>query len=397
MDGDELSGGDLTRMAILALLGRDGPASRATIARELDMSPATVTQVTRRLIEQQLVEPLSFEPSEGGRPGQLIGLIAGAGHAIGVKLALDHLALVDVRLDGTVVATRTDDYDARARSAVEDLIAALETFVRGGGTRLLGIGIGVPGFVGRPDVGDVVADVLGWDQLPLGSHLRRSIGVPVLIENDVKALAVAERLFGLGRSRRSFVVVTIGRGVGFASVSEGVVQRGSHGGAGELGHVVVSSNGPACACGSRGCLEAYVGADGLLSSARDVGAIRSGQGFDRLLAAADRGDAKAREVLARAGQRLGAAVAPAIAALDPEVIIVGGEGTTHWRHWDQAFRRTLVRRLPHALRDVAVEVDEWDDYSWARGAAAIVLATPFDRHAPAGEQRTEVLARLHGT
>jgi predicted NBD/HSP70 family sugar kinase len=254
----------------------------------------------------------------------------------------------------------------------------------------------VPGVVTRPDVGDVVAHVLGWDNIRLGGQLRRATGVPVLIENDVKSLAVAERLFGRGRERKSFALVTIGRGVGFASVVDGALRRGAHGGAGEIGHVVVANNGAPCACGSRGCLEAYVGVDGLIAAGKSAGLLRGGQGVDRLVTLADRGNVTARDLFARAAQRLGTAIAPAIAVLDPEVILVGGEGTAAWRHWDDAFRRSLSRRLPQSMREMPMEVDEWDEYSWARGAAAIVLATPFDQHGLAGRQRTQVLARLHG-
>jgi predicted NBD/HSP70 family sugar kinase len=396
MHHDDVGGSDLSRIAVLALLGRDGPASRATVARELDLSPATVSQVTRRLIQQGVIEPLYFAPSEGGRPGQLLGLVADAGRAVGVKLAADHLILVDVRLDGLVLATKTESFDALAADAIPRLLASLGTFLHTGGARLLGVGVCVPGVVARPDVGDVDADVLGWVGMPLGRDLRKAIGVPVLIENDVKALAVAERLYGLGRSRRSFVVVTIGRGVGFACVNNGLLERGSQGGAGELGHVVVSNNGPPCACGQRGCLEAYIGADGLVAAGRVAGLLRAGQGLDRLVDLADRGEAPARQIFARAGQRLAHAIAPAIAALNPEVLLVAGEGTASWQHWDTAFRTSLERRLPAWMRGTPVEVDQWDESSWARGAAAIVLATPFDRNALAGQQRLQVLARLHG-
>ena len=396
MNDDDVGGSDLTRIAVLALLGRDGPASRATVARELDLSPATVSQVTKRLIQQGVIEPLYYAPSEGGRPGQLLGLVADAGRAVGVKLAADHLILVDVRLDGLVLATRTESFDALAPDAISRLLASLEAFLGTGGASLLGVGVCVPGGVARPDVGDVDADVLGWAAMPLGRDLRRAVGVPVLIENDVKAFAVAQRLYGVGRSRRSFVVVTIGRGVGFACVNSGVLERGSHGGAGELGHVVVSNNGPQCACGQRGCVEAYIGADGLVAAGRAAGLLRAGQGLDHLAALADRGEAAARQVFARAGQRLAYAIAPAIAALNPELLLVAGEGTASWQHWDTAFRASLSRRLPSWMRGIPVEIDQWDESSWARGAAAIVLATPFDRNALAGQQRLQVLARLHG-
>ena len=396
MKGDGVVGGDLTRMAVLALLGQHGPASRATIARELELSPPTVSQVTRRLIQQGVLQPLEYEPSEGGRPGQLLGLVSTAGRAVGVKLAVDHLILVDVSLDGQVVSTRNEPYNAFAPDAMERLVASVRSFSKPRTDGLLGIGVGVPGVVERPDVGDVDAAVLGWSAMPLGRHLRAAVGIPVLIENDVKALAVAERLYGRGRSRRSFVVITIGRGVGFASVADGTLQRGARGGAGELGHVTVSPGGAPCACGRRGCLEAYVGDAGLVAAARAAGVLRSGQGLGRLTELADRGDAKARQVYSTAAQRLARAVAPAIAALDPEVVIIAGEGTSSWPHYEKAFRGTLAKLLPPSISDTPVEVDEWDESSWARGAGAIVLATPFDRHAVAGAQRRQVLARLHG-
>ncbi len=396
MEDDGIAGSDLTRMEVLAFLGREGPASRATMARELDLSPATVSQVTRRLIRQGVVEPLYFAPSEGGRPGQLLGLVGDAGRAVGAKLAADHVVLVDVRLDGQVTESQAEPFDAMAPDAVEKLMALLGSFLQAGRAQLLGVGVCVPGVVDHPDVGDVNAEVLGWARMPLGTHLRKSLDVPVLVENDVKALAVAERLFGRGRSRPNFAVLTVGRGVGFASVCNGVLQRGSNGGAGEIAHVVVSPNGAQCACGQRGCLEAYVGAEGLAVAGRAAGVLKAAQGVERLKSLADSGDARAREIFARAAQRLAQALAPAIAALNPDALLVAGEGTDSWQHWDTSFRSSLARRLPNWMRDIPVELDEWDDTSWARGAAALVLAAPFDRNAVAGEQRLRVLARLHG-
>ena len=105
---------------------------------------------------------------------------------------------------------------------------------------------------------------------------------------------------------------------------------------------------------------------------------------------------QARELFARAGQRLAQAIAPAIAALNPELVLVAGEGTVFWQYWDSAFRNGLAKRLPGWMRDLPIEVDQWDESSWAGGAAAIVLATPFDRNAIVGHQRLQVLARLHG-
>jgi predicted NBD/HSP70 family sugar kinase len=390
-----IESGDLTRMAILALIGQRGPTSRAMMVRDLDLSPATVSQATKWLIQRGVLEALDFEPSIGGRPAQLLGLVATAGHAIGVKVATDHLAIVDVRLDGEVVASRFEAFDVMAPDPVERLAASLRSFSADASSPLLGIGVAVPGIVSRPDVGSVDAAVLGWTGMPVGKRLRAHLETPIIVENDVKALAIAERLYGRGRTRRNFVVLTIGRGVGFASVSEGVLRRGAGGGAGEIGHVVMSATGPICACGSRGCLEAYVSADGLVTAARIAGILRGSEHLEHLTRLADDGG-PAAGIFASAAQRLAKAIAATVAALDPEVVLIAGEGVAGWRHWDVAFRSTLAKHLPASVRDVPVEVDTWDDTSWARGAAAIVLATPFDRNAPAGRQRPHVLGRLHG-
>ncbi|MHB1973290.1 MAG: ROK family protein [Acidimicrobiales bacterium] len=397
MNEPGIEGGELTRMAVLALIGQRGPTSRAVLGRELDLSSATVSQVTKWLIERGVLEPLDFEPSIGGRPAQLLGLVATAGHAVGVKVAADHLAIVDVRLDGQVVNARNEAFDVMAPDALVCLAQSLRSFIGTSEPPLLGIGVGVPGIVTRPDVGTVDAAVLNWVDMPVGRQLRKELDTPILVENDVKALAIAERLYGRGRTRRNFVVITVGRGVGFASVADGVLRRGASGGAGEIAHAVLNATGPVCACGSRGCLEAYVGAEGLVTAGRVAGVLRGREGLDHLVEAADKGNGEASAVFSRAAQRLARAVATTIAALDPEVVLVAGEGTASWRHWDGPFRSSLAKHLPTSMRELPVEVDSWEDTSWARGAAAIVLATPFDRDALAGRQRSHVLARLHGS
>ncbi|WP_344877290.1 ROK family transcriptional regulator, partial [Nonomuraea antimicrobica] len=249
--------GDLTRTAILALLGTIGPLSRSEIARELDLSPATVTQLTKELIGHGMLEELDLKPSRGGRPAQRVGLVGSAGRALGVKVMAEHLVLVDVRLDGEVLGSWEIPHDPAAPDALDQLAGAVESVVRevSGVPPLLGIGVGVPGSVDDQAVGTVNAPTLGWQAMPVGERLRRRLDLPVLVENDVNALAAAERLYGRGRTHQDFLVLTIGRGVGAAIVTNGRVYRGARGGAGEFGHLPVDPAGPRCGCGARGCLE----------------------------------------------------------------------------------------------------------------------------------------------
>ncbi|GAA4532791.1 ROK family transcriptional regulator [Nonomuraea ferruginea] len=399
--------GDLTRTAILALLGTVGPLSRSEIARELDVSPATVTQLTRELMGHGMVEELDLKPSRGGRPAQRLGLVGGAGHALGVKVTADHLVLVDVRLDGEVLGSWVRPFDPGAADAPGDLADAIESVLSAitDGPPLLGVGVGVPGGVDDQGVGTVNAPTLGWQAMPVGERLRRRLNLPVLVENDVNALAAAQRLYGRGRTHRDFLVLTIGRGVGAAIVADGRVYRGARGGAGEFGHLCVDPRGPACGCGARGCLEAFVGSAGLLAAAR----ARSGDApvpdgvADPLGAvaalgrAAVGGDPVACEVFAEAGEILGRATAGLVNVVDPEVVVVLGEGTADWPFWQVGFDRALRAQLYPGRRDISVEVESWDETSWAQGAAALVLATPFDAAGAAGEQGRLVRARLIGT
>lgn len=391
------AGRDLTQTAVLALLGRAGPMSRADVARELEISPPTVTQVVRRLLEQAMVQELDQAPSRGGRRGQLIGLVGTAARAIGVKVAADHVVIVEARLDGSVLASHTLDFDARAPEAVGRLAVALRPFVEEqADIPLLGLGVGVPGVVDSPDSGRIEAPTLGWHDVPLGRHLHGALGLPVLVENDVKALTVAEQLFGRGRRHRDFLVLTIGSGVGLGIVVGGSVYRGSRGGAGEFGHFPVDPRGALCACGNRGCLETVIGATGLVRAAQAAGVLRAGQGVDRLQELADRGDARARSIYADAARLLAKAVAALVTVLDPELVIVLGEGAAAWQHWDEAFRAGLVGSIPAPMSQTPIEVEPWDDSAWAQGAAAIVLATPLDLAGLAGRQTDLVLARFHG-
>ncbi|MFI6813494.1 ROK family protein [Nonomuraea sp. NPDC050328] len=390
--------GDLTRTAILALLGTLGPLSRTDIARELDLSPATVTQLTRELIGAGMLEELDLKPSRGGRPAQLLGLIGAAGRALGVKVTADHLVLVDVRLDGVVLGSWERPFDPASPHALDELADAVEATLGAlsDGPPLLGLGVGVPGAVDDQAAGTVNAPTLGWQGMPVGERLRRRLKLPVLVENDVNALAAAERLYGRGRTHRDFLVLTIGRGVGAAIVTDGRVYRGARGGAGEFGHVPVAEDGPRCGCGSTGCLEAFVGTAGLLAAAgeQDLGPVAS---VDELGRAAAEGSRAALGVFAEAGAILGRATAGLINVVDPEVVVVLGEGVAHWPFWQPGFDRAVRAQLMPGRRDISIEVEAWDETSWAQGAAALVLATPFDAAGAAGEQGRLVRARLIGT
>ena len=388
---------DLNRAAIFRMIVSEGPIARAGIAKQLGLSPATVTAVTRELLEQGLVRVAKSVPS-GGRPALLLELVGRAASALGVKLAPDHVVGVRVDLEAEVLERFEAPFRPAAGTALADLAAILRRWMGDleSGPPLLGIGLGVSG-VFDAQTGTLDSPILGWRGVPLARELESALGLPVVVDNDVNTLAVAERLYGRGIATENFLTVTIGRGVGLGIVAGGDIYRGFRGGAGEFGHVCVEEDGQLCTCGKRGCLETVIGDPALVAAARARRVIGPRQGIGRLLEAADAGDLQARQIYRNAGATLGRALADLVNVLSPELVLVGGEGTQAWRHvfdgFDEAYRANVFAPLGY----VPVEVDPWDDAKWAVGAATLVLRASFAAPQDQGDgdsvrARLEVLA-----
>ena len=388
---------DLNRAAIFKLIGSSGPIARAQIARQLGLSPATVTAVTRELLDQGLVRVVDRSQARRGRPALLLEVVGGAAAAFGAKVAPDHAVGVRVDLEGEVLERFEASFDASAPDAVEQLGDLLSGWLdeASSAVPLLGVGLGVSGVVDGAH-GTLDSPLLGWRDVPLAGLLAERLGLPVYVDNDVNTLAVAERLHGRGREVEHFVTVTIGRGVGLGIVAGGDIYRGHGGGAGEFGHTTAVANGPHCSCGKRGCLESVVADPALVASARRARLLKRDEGIERLTALADAGNARACQIFATAGETLGRAVGDLANVLSPELVLVSGEGTRAWPHMLASFDGAFRAALFGPLRGVRVEVDPWDDARWAVGAATLVLrasfAAPLDSETRPGDGRMEVVA-----
>jgi predicted NBD/HSP70 family sugar kinase len=387
---------DLNRSAILRLIGSSRPIARAEIAQRLGLSPATVTSITRELIDSGLVRVAERAPSGGGRPALLLELVGGAATALGVKIAPDHTVGVTVDLDGVVYRTFEERADLTSHDALDTVSEVLGRWLDEAGERapLLGVGLGVPGVVDR-EAGAVTAPLMDWRDLPLRDRLQAELRTPVLVDNDVNTLAVSESLYGRGRGAESFVAVTLGRGVGLGIVAGGDIYRGFGGGAGEFGHVTADADGPLCTCGKRGCLEALVADPALVAQARERHVIGRSGTIETLRRKASSGDAGALAIFERAGELLGRHVAGLVNILCPQLVLVSGEGTQGWSYLADSFDASLRKNLFPPFGGVAVEVDPWDDAKWAIGAAALVLRATFTPLVDGREDELATRAWLH--
>jgi predicted NBD/HSP70 family sugar kinase len=238
------------------------------------------------------------------------------------------------------------------------------------------LGVAVSGDVDRASGLVRYSPFLRWRDVPLANLLAEATGLAVTVENDVKALTVAEQWFGEGVGASSFAVVTVGTGIGCGLVVNGDLVAGAHGVAGEIGHVPVGGDASACHCGGTGCVEAIASTDAIVTAAR----LATGEPdltVDAAIARARAGDTGVRAVFARAGHAIGLGIAAMANLIGPERIVVSGEGLAAYDLVDEQIRQTFTRQAFGAAADCAVVIRPLPFEEWARGAAAVAVQSLF--------------------
>lgn len=374
-------------LVLRAIRDRAG-VSRAELARLTNLSGPAISAIVGELIESRLVHEDGFASSNGGRRAATLRLTERARTVVAVDLARHRTRVALVDLGGTVlehVDVLTSDRGDGAANVqwLNELIARV--LARGGEHTgsLLGIGVGAPGPLST-STGEILwpTHFGHWHNLPLRSELERTFGLPVRVDNDANACALAQRWFGAGRTMRNFVYVAVGSGVGSGVVVDGEIYRGAHDLAGEIGHCTVDVSGPPCPCGNVGCLELYATLRATL--ARWLGAARPETADDEiagirdLIRAAHSGDETARAAITMSAQYLGVGVINVINAFDPETVFLGRELAAAGDLLLSPIRSAVARRaFASTGRVVPIETDPLGVAAPLLGAACLVLRDLF--------------------
>ncbi|GIH03227.1 sugar kinase [Rhizocola hellebori] len=374
---------------VLSRIYLDGPLSRHELTQLTSLSPASVSTLVAEFLEEGLVEEAGSVESDGGRPRVLLRQSPGFGHVIGVDVGETR---VSVELfDMAMAALAKAEYPIERATLTPDrmtahVLAGIGAVVAQAGVdaaRVLGIGVAVPGVVDQGEDGLVHAQSLGWEGLPLRAMLREEISMPIHIDNGAKTLGQAEMWFGAGRGAQHAVIALVGSGVGASVVADGVSYLGARSSAGEWGHTTIVYGGRLCRCGARGCLEAYVGAEGILDRFREANRGRAASGVDEesaignLLAEADAGSSRAAQVvLTETAGYLGAGIATLINLFNPERIILGGWAglALGGRHLPQIRAAAAEHALRRPFEQVSIELCRLGPDAVALGAATLPVA-----------------------
>ena len=373
---------------VLRHLRNQGPMSRAQLAAATGLTKATVSSLVNELIDGGLVaEPGVRARGEFGRPGSVLAVNAAGCAGLGLEVNVDYLAVCVIDLTGQTRFHRVDVVDNRAapEKALGRLAHMAETALDAAsaqGLLVRGMGVALPGVV-DVDRGMLLhAPNLGWRDLPVRQLLGAQVNLQperVDVENEANLAALSELWFGRGAEWGDYLHVSGEIGVGAGIVSGGRMVRGSHGFAGEAGHISIDMNGPACPCGARGCLERYCGQEAILRAAGldPTPATRTGQpdgSIADLLTALDAGRSRPLRAVHRAGEALGRGLAGAVNLLDVDTVVLGGiySSLAPWLadpFTDSLRRNTMTTRWA----PTRVEVSELGADAAVRGAAELTI------------------------
>lgn len=291
--------------------------------------------------------------------GLALGIDLG-GTAVKVGVVNHRGVIVGRGQRATEVEKGVDGVIANIALAVEDALKAADVTKE----QLDGAGMGSPGICDTKNGVVVRSGNLYWKNVPVGPLLSEKLGLPVKLENDANAAALGEQWCGAGRGSNHMVMFTLGTGVGGGLILDGRIYSGSHGWAGELGHIPMMEDGPACTCGAQGCLETLASATAMGAAAKKaieagqseaMAKIAAEQGYVDArvtILAAQQGDAAAQAILRQVGEYLGLASSMLVGALNPEMIVIGGGASKAGDFVLDPIRQVIARRAMPGPREV---------------------------------------------
>ncbi|MFW5992437.1 MAG: ROK family transcriptional regulator [Halanaerobiaceae bacterium] len=250
---------ELNTKHILQALRRQSPISRSEIVERTNLTAATVSRIVNKLMEFNLIKEKGFGQSRGGRRPILLELNTEALLTIGIDIEMDEVNGVIIDLDGKILAKKRAAN--RGNVSEENILQLVKGIIyylldtADNTDSITGIGIGMHGLVDYARGISIYPPAFGWTNTPVAEPLKREFDLPVIMENNVRALTLGENWFGAARKLRDFICLKVGPGIGSGIFTDGKLFRGTSNSAGEIGHTMVDEDGPLCTCGNYGCLE----------------------------------------------------------------------------------------------------------------------------------------------
>ena len=371
---------DINRQIVLNYVREREPISRAEIARETDLQRSTISAIVEDLTREGLIEEVGEGESTGGRRPTLLKLRAAGPIAVGVSLTPTLTTIASSDLAGRVIDQQ--EFLTDPAKTLHHIVSTVREFNSRYQGSIEGVGVSLPGLV-DPSTGTALyIPYFPWRDLPVSELISKAAGVPVVIDNDANAVALAELWFGRPEvnDARDFILVLVAEGVGTGIIFDGQVYRGQRGAAGEFGHMVIGSDAPVpCSCGSDDCWEAFASERAAIARYRKLARVANKVQitFKEVVDRALGGEGNAKAALVETARSLGIGISNLIIGFSPEAVVVGGEIARAWELIESAITEAIEHSVRRGLPSARILPSTLGDNPTLRGALSLVLASKF--------------------
>jgi predicted NBD/HSP70 family sugar kinase len=373
---------NINRQIVLNYVRERAPISRAEIAQETALQRSTVSLIVDELKAQGLIDEIEGE-STGGRPPILLQLRTADAVAIGVDISTKSTLVATSDLAGRVIEQEEFVTDPNWKRTLQNITDCAQKYIKNH-KGIESLGVSLPGLVDAETGNALFVPHFKWSNIAVGDELEAATGVPVRVDNDANALALAELWFGRPEIRqvRDFILVLVEEGLGTGIVFDGQVYHGVGGAAGEFGHMIIGTQAPAeCASGSRECWEAFASERAALARYAKLSpglATQNNLSFAQLMDRALDKDRAAEAALVETAHYLGIGISNLIKGLSPEAVIVGGQIVRVWPLIVEEFK-TVVEKNSSCLSLASTRIiaSTLGGNPRLMGALSLVLASKF--------------------
>ncbi|MCA9978391.1 MAG: ROK family transcriptional regulator [Anaerolineales bacterium] len=376
---------------VLNHIRQAGTVSRAALVRHTGLSAGTISSLVNILLENEFVHEAGPGKSSGGRRPILLQFNYKARYLLGIDMGATHILAVLMDLQGCVVASKQVRYDVindpdGTISTIIQMAQDLLTQMELPPPIVIGMGITLPTPLAGENLDRLTTIYFpAWENRDIRASILPHFNIPIYIENDANAGAIAEKWWGNGRDYSNLAYIKLGTGVGSGLILNNEIFRGNGGTAGEIGHTTIDPTGPTCRCGNQGCLEGMVGIPAIITEAqqrlrkdRPNWVSNTPLTINSIIRAALSGDPTARSIIENAGSILGIGTANLVNVFNPGLVVLGGDLVAAGDLLLNAVRATVIRRaMPKASSEVKITVSSLGDDAVAIGAATLAMQNAF--------------------
>jgi predicted NBD/HSP70 family sugar kinase len=372
---------DINKRIVLNYIRARAPISRAEIARETSLQRSTVSAIVDDLILEGLIQESGAGESTGGRKPTLLELKRGTPAAIGVDVTPRETTIALADLNGTILQSEVFPTSADIDFMNRQILAKVKRYTHDNKDADLQVGMSVPGIADQATGNIVYIPYFQWSNWDIAARITEATGLPVVVDNDANAVALAELWFGAEeiRKTRNFIEVLISEGIGTGIIIDGQVYRGELGAAGEFGHMFVGQNAPvACSCGRRDCWEAhasekaivqrYVSTNGKSAAAVDI---------EHLISLALNGEKRALEVVRETATYIGIGISNLMIGFSPQAVVISGSIVRAWDLIKDEIQEIAGRSIRHQVDTTQIVPSELGDKPTILGSVTLVLSRRF--------------------